>query len=147
MTAARMLRGALAGGVWLALALTTAPSAALDATAASAGVYSADQAERGSHLYSAHCAACHGPALEGVDVAPPLSGTTFLSNWTGQTVGALAKRIRTTMPLDEPGRLGVGATADIVAYILDVNGYPAGAAALPGAGAPAEQIRLDPPSP
>jgi hypothetical protein len=34
------------------------------------------------------------------------------------------------MPLDNPGSLSASATADIVAYVLQVNNLPAGAAEL-----------------
>ena len=36
---------------------------------------------------------------------PPLVGGAFTSNWNDLTVGDLFERIRTTMPLDTPGRL------------------------------------------
>lgn len=93
---------------------------------ASAGVYSAAQAARGQAKYSSTCAACHGEDLGGQDVAPALTGSKFSGNWKGQTVGDLATRIHTTMPLDNPGSLGAAAVADVTAYILSKNGYPAG---------------------
>jgi cytochrome c len=111
-----------------ACALILAGTALAQSTSepASKGVYTKAQATRGAALYEAECARCHGGAMEGIDVAPPLSGARFLSNWTGQPISALATRIRTTMPLDEPGKLGQAASADLVAALLDANGYPAG---------------------
>jgi mono/diheme cytochrome c family protein len=119
-----------------------ATAAAGDPPKASTGAYSAAQAGRGEALYSARCAQCHGAALEGADVAPALSGPAFLGNWTGQPLAALAGRIRTTMPQDDPGSLGLAAAADVTAYILQVNGYPAGAADLP---ADLKTLELEPP--
>lgn len=95
-------------------------------SAASSGVYTEAQAARGQAKYSETCASCHGEDLGGQDVAPPLSGSKFSGNWQGQTVGDLATRIRTTMPLDNPGTLGAAAVADVSAYILSKNGYPVG---------------------
>ncbi len=72
-----------------------------------AGVYSKAQAERGMKLYADACARCHGASMEGLDVAPPLTGARFLGNYAGQPAAALSSRIRTSMPLDMPGSLGL----------------------------------------
>ena len=110
---------------------------------ASSGVFTDAQAERGKTQYSTHCASCHGEDLAGADVAPALSGGNFTSNWKGQTAGALATRIRTTMPLDNPGSLGQPTVADVSAYILSRNGYPAGKAELPKDVGLLQQIKID----
>jgi mono/diheme cytochrome c family protein len=94
------------------------------------GVYSADQAQRGAASYTQSCAACHGDTLGGSDQAPALAGDDFISRWEEQLVSDLADRIRTSMPLDNPGSLSAATTADIVAYVLQVNSLPAGAAEL-----------------
>ena len=111
----------------------------------STGVYSPAQVARGADLYAAQCARCHGASMEGLDVAPPLTGGTFLSHWTGQPLAALATRVRTTMPIDKPGTLGQAASADLVASILDANGYPAGKADLPPGNAALGAMTLDAP--
>jgi mono/diheme cytochrome c family protein len=126
----------------LALVAVAAPALAQAPAKASAGAYTKAQADRGAALFSANCARCHGEALEGVDVAPPLTGARFLANWTGHPVAALAIRIRTTMPMDNPGALGLAQAADVTAYILSQNGYPAGAAELPS-GPAAGAVMLD----
>jgi mono/diheme cytochrome c family protein len=110
---------------------------------ASAGVYTIAQAERGRALYQAHCASCHGGALAGADTNPPLTGGRFMANWNGQSVGALAKRIRGTMPLDDPGTLGLVETADLVAYILQANDIRSGTAELPPSPRELESIKID----
>jgi quinoprotein glucose dehydrogenase len=109
------------------------------------GVYTEAQAVRGKTAYTSQCQTCHGESMSGIDTAPPLSGGTFLSNWTGQTVGDLAARIRTTMPLNNPGTLSSATVADIIACILKVNGYPAGAAELPREVQVQQAIRIDAP--
>ena len=56
-------------------------------------------------LYNKNCASCHGDALTGVEVSPPLAGGEFLSNWNGLTLGDLFERIRTTMLQNAAGKL------------------------------------------
>lgn len=113
------------------------------ASLASAGVYTAVQAARGQAQFTAHCASCHGEDMAGADSAPALSGSTFNGNWKGQTAAALATRIRTTMPLDNPGSLGTAASADVTAYILSKNGYPVGTNELPRDASLLQTIKLD----
>jgi cytochrome c len=90
------------------------------------GVYNDKQAERGRGLYNQYCASCHSDTLSGGEQAPPLAGGDFLTNWNGLTVGDLAERVRTTMPVDKPGKLSRQTNTDIVAYILSVNKFPQG---------------------
>jgi mono/diheme cytochrome c family protein len=106
------------------------------------GVYTAEQADRGQAQFSTHCAACHGVALNGTDAAPALAGTTFLGNWSGQPLADLFSRIRTTMPANDPGSLGGRTVADITAYLLMVNRFPAGSAELPHDAQLLQQIRV-----
>ena len=90
------------------------------------GVYTEEQAKRGEPIYHKECAACHGDMLTGGESAPPLTGGAFLSNWNGLTMGDLFDRIRKTMPQSAPGRLTRQQDADILAFMLSVNKFPAG---------------------
>src|SRR5437588_3062613 len=90
------------------------------------GVYTDDQARRGEPLYHLRCASCHGDKLTGGESAPPLAGGQFLSNWNGLTLDVLFDRIRLTMPSDNPARVSRPAKADILAYMLRMNRFPAG---------------------
>ena len=100
------------------------------------GVYSSEQAARGKKLYAERCANCHGDGLQGVEMAPALTGPTFYSTWEGETLNALFERMRVSMPLDAPGSLSRAQNADILAHVLETGGYPAGSTALdPQAGA------------
>ena len=90
------------------------------------GVYTQEQAKRGETAYVEQCGRCHGADLSGGDSVPPLAGTDFLSTWNTKTVGDLFDRIRTSMPADKPGTLSREQDADIVAYMLSVNQFPAG---------------------
>ncbi len=107
------------------------------------GVYTQEQADRGRPLYNQHCASCHADTLMGGEMSPPLVGGEFLSNWNGLTLGELFERIRTTMPQNKPGKLSREVNADITAYILSVNKFPAGKAELPHATEFLKDIRID----
>ena len=75
-------------------------------------------------------------------MTPPLVGGAFTSNWNDLTVGDLFERIRTTMPLDKPGRLTRQQNADVIAFMLKANGWPAGSAELASDPAALKQIRI-----
>lgn len=94
------------------------------------GIYTAEQAERGAPVYANECAYCHGPDLEGGELAPALEGREFVWRWNGLTVGDLFERLRTSMPQDEPGRVSRRKKADILAYVLSRNEFPVGAREL-----------------
>jgi S-disulfanyl-L-cysteine oxidoreductase SoxD len=108
--------------------LLLAATAALAQTTRSVwdGVYTEDQAKRGAVVYAKECASCHGADLNGGESAPPLVGGTFLSNWNTLTVGDLFERIRESMPQDNPGRLSRQQDADVLAFMLQANEFPAG---------------------
>ncbi|MCY4511169.1 MAG: cytochrome c, partial [Acidobacteria bacterium] len=97
------------------------------------GIHTAGQAENGRAVYTRSCAICHRTDLRGNFESPPLAGPNFLSFWGDLTPGELVERIRTTMPPDRPGRLGDETYLDIVAYLLEANGAPAGDQALTAA--------------
>ena len=94
-------------------------------------VYSAEQATRGQATYTKTCQRCHTATLGGADESPALTGGAFLSNWNGQTLYTLHDRIISSMPSDTPGVYKKPDVADVIAYILSVNGYPAGKNSLP----------------
>jgi mono/diheme cytochrome c family protein len=108
------------------------------------GVYTREQAERGLAEYNVHCLDCHGEDLEGDAEAPPLRGGQFLTNWDGQTVGALYTRVRRDMPLNfEAGKLSPQVNAALVAYVLSINKFPPGPVELPHAVEVLNQIRFE----
>ena len=93
---------------------------------AQTGVHTASQAESGRAVYTRSCAICHRTDLQGNFEAPPLAGTNFLNYWRDRTPRELFEHIKGSMPPDRPGRLGDQAYLDIVAYLLQANGAPAG---------------------
>lgn len=107
------------------------------------GVYTEAQAKRGLPLYNQHCLDCHGDDLEGDAETPALRGGSFLTNWDGQKLGDLYTRIHRDMPLNfEAGKLSSAVVADLLAYILSINQFPAGPAELPHAVEVLNEIRF-----
>ena len=95
------------------------------------GVYTADQAARGRAEYETNCSSCHQPALTGAGESPALVGRPFMERWREDDLASLFTRVSTLMPFDNPATLTRDAYLDIVAYVLQVNGFPAGEALDP----------------
>jgi mono/diheme cytochrome c family protein len=97
------------------------------------GVYTADQALRGKSGYDGVCARCHGVPLTGSQGnGPTLKGPAFLAHWDKDTIGSLYVKIRDTMPQGTPGTLTDEVKLQILAYLLQQNGFPEGKTELPG---------------
>ena len=91
------------------------------------GVYTEGQATRGRSAFLAQsCVRCHGETLAGNEFGPTLVGAEFVGKWSGMSVADLFTLIHETMPQDNPGRLSTQQAADILAYLLKGNGFPAG---------------------
>jgi mono/diheme cytochrome c family protein len=95
------------------------------------GVFTSAQADRGGAVYAQSCANCHGAGLEGADMSPALAGAAFMASWNDLTLGDLFERIRISMPADRPGTLSRPQMADVIAFMLRANQFPAGATELP----------------
>jgi mono/diheme cytochrome c family protein len=95
------------------------------------GVFTTAQADRGGAVYAQSCANCHGGGLEGADMSPALAGAAFMASWNDLTLGDLFERIRISMPADRPGTLSRQQMADVIAFLLRANQFPAGATELP----------------
>ena len=106
------------------------------------GVFTADQAATGKTVFEAKCATCHGADLNGGEMAPALAGSSFVANWTGSSLAELFTRIHTTMPANDPGSMSTAETAQVLAYILSFNQFPAGATPLPSDEASLGQIGI-----
>jgi mono/diheme cytochrome c family protein len=110
-----------------ALFLASAAVGAQETTSSALdGVYTVAQALQGAEAFAQHCAVCHGASLGGVGEAPALIGAQFISDFNGLTLGDLFERIRTTMPLNNPGALSRDQYSAILAFVLKSNGFPAG---------------------
>ena len=94
------------------------------------GVFTDAQAEQGAAVYKSHCVSCHGEGLSGAEQVPALRGVTFGATWESVPLADLFDRMRKTMP---PGKGGVVTRpeyAAVLAYVLKMNGMPAGDDAL-----------------
>ena len=105
------------------------------------GVYTAAQAERGKTSYNSSCLRCHGDKLQG-NTAPALSGDRFYTSWGNEVIASLFAKIRDTMPPNFGTSIDDQTKLDVVAYILQTNGYPVGPGelALTGTDLPTAQI-------
>ena len=72
---------------------------------------------RGDALYGRVCSYCH---------ETDEFGPEYMAGWDGQPVGSLFEIIRVSMPEDNPGDLSRQQYSNLVAYLLRMNGAPAG---------------------
>ena len=107
------------------------------------GIYTEEQAKRGETLYLQRCASCHMPDLTGGDMTPGLASAEFKSNWSGLSVDDLFERIKISMPQNDPGSLSRQQTADILAFVLSKDGFPAGETELAREAEVLKQIRFE----
>jgi len=116
------------------------------ASAQAVGSYYTDaQADAGQTVFASQCAICHGDKLEG-KVGPALAGEQFLSvsQYQELTAGFLYKVISRQMPKNAPGSLSKTKYLDVLAYILKVNGYPAGPRQLTDDDHELKRIKIEP---
>jgi hypothetical protein len=112
------------------------------------GVYTAEQAARGKAAYDENCSVCHGPYLEGfrsTGSAKALAREPFMDRWDGGTLDELYQFIRVNMPkaaaVTGAAKVSDETKLEIVTYILQVNGFPAGSTRLEPSLLPSIQIR------
>ncbi len=77
-------------------------------------------------MFEHSCAACHGDDLRG-KIGPALIGPSFGSASAHTTVSIMFNVIAFEMPAGDPASLKKQNYLDVMAYILERNGYPAGA--------------------
>ena len=130
----RHLRGAFAASnhfiLWLsALTLIAAPTFA--GAQEAGGLYTAEQAERGFSIYRAECSVCHGADLSGA-AGNALVGDNFLGAWArpGRSVDDLYYILKTTMPPGRSRDMSDAQHADVLAYVLQKNGFASGSTEL-----------------
>ena len=103
--------------------------------------FTAEQASLGKTAFNSNCAACHGNTMTNGTFGPPLAGEYFRDKWTGQTVRAFYDHAK-TMPPSAPASLRDEMYVNIVAYVLEVNGFKAGNAKLPAGGNALDQMTI-----
>lgn len=103
------------------------------------GIYTKAQADGAKAQFDKICADCHAftVAAKKRPNDLPLGDEPFLSKWTGKTVDELVTVIVLTMPNDGSAVVSEAEALNLMAYVLQQNGYPAGAAPLTKASAAA----------
>ena len=123
--------------VLLAITSSAAGQAAPERTT-QAGVYTAAQAARGQDTFAGQCQACHTPA----DYTSP----AFSTAWVGKMLSELFSFVSQNMPKSDPGSLQPGEYAQVVAYLLKLNGMPDGEQELPADSVALKSIRFEVPT-
>ena len=126
----------LLAGATVALVTTIALSSVSAQNGAKAtsndGVFTKAQADRAGAQFTKMCADCH--AFTGTQRKKPgdvvLGGPLFFKAWNGRTLDEMVTTIVMTMPSDGSGEVTEPEGLDLVAYILQQNGYPAGSKPL-----------------
>jgi polar amino acid transport system substrate-binding protein len=92
-------------------------------------LYTADQATKGALAYYQNCSMCHGPLLDGQSggySGPALKGPEFADPSYDFHVSDMFNFVAKLMPAATPGSLSHEMDTQIMAFILQQNGYPAG---------------------
>ncbi len=95
--------------------------------------FTVEQAALGKDAFNSNCAACHGNTMTNGTFGPPLAGEYFRGKWVGQTVRKFYDHAK-TMPPSAPASLTDEVYSNILAYILQFNGFKAGTAKLNATG-------------
>jgi mono/diheme cytochrome c family protein len=111
------------------------------------GVFSSEQSKKGKAHYVENCAGCHMEDLSGGGPAPSLTGDAFLAQNSERSIADLFTRIKTTMPPDRPEQLDDATYVEVIAYLLQEAGFPAGPSPLPVEMNAMKQIRILPAKP
>ncbi len=104
-------------------------------TSTSAGVYTAQQAVAGKEVFVAQCTGCHTSASH--------TGPAFAIKWMGRPLSELFGYVSERMPKATPGSLSEDEYVMVIAYVLKINGMPAGKTELSGDPAVLNTIRFD----
>ena len=92
-------------------------------------LFTEDQATKGALAYYQNCAMCHGPALDGQEggySGPALKGKDFADPSYDFHVSDIFNFVAKQMPAATPGSLPHDVDVQIMAFILQQNGYPSG---------------------
>lgn len=131
-----MLRGLFAGCIIaLPAAALSAQSAPEEKLTTKSGVYTVAQAARGGELYALSCSSCHSAATH--------ASPAFVTKWTGHQLAELYQYMNQEMPKENPGSLTAKEYTLVLAYMLKMNGMPAGRSELPTDPVQLEKIRID----
>lgn len=100
----------------------------------SSGVYTPPQAARGEQTYMNLCVSCHPKGT--------YTAAAFREKWNGTALSELYMFVSTSMPKMDPGTLEPEEYAQVIAYLLKINGMPAGKSELPADTNELRKIRI-----
>ena len=106
------------------------------------GIYSSEQASRGNAAFNTHCRSCHGTDLRGGE-GSALIEAAFMLHWSGRTVAELFEYVRKGMPEDAASTVSDADKLDILAFIFERNGFPAGERPLTAEGLGGARILIE----
>jgi cytochrome c-type protein NapC len=89
------------------------------------GWYTVEQAATGSGIFQHSCSPCHGANLEG-GAGPALIGSSWRQLYTGAKLLAPWGEIKGPMAAYAGAKFTTQQSLDILAFLLQKNGYPAG---------------------
>jgi hypothetical protein len=99
------------------------------------GVFTAEQVAKGAPRVRRSASPATGRR--------PTQASHSETMWISRTVFDFFDALRTTMPNDEPGKLTTEEYVDVIAYILNLNGYPPGAQSLSYDENELRKVRID----
>jgi mono/diheme cytochrome c family protein len=134
---------------FLASTLVLSTAVALRATYATQprttndGIYTKAQADGAKAQFDKICAECHAFTVAAKKKAEdlPLGDDPFFRNWEGKTIDELVSVIVLTMPNDGSAVVDEPEALNLMAFVLQQNGFPAGTAPLTKATATAVVAR------
>lgn len=134
-TAVAGLTGNVSALFVVALLAVAAPEAEAQARSTMSGVYTSDQAVKGREVFNSNCLGCHTTASH--------QGTAFQIKWFGRPLYDLYDYVSQAMPKAAPGTLTEDEYVWVTAYILRLNGMPAGKTELNAEPAWLKAVRVD----
>ena len=120
----------------LVLASCAMADAGAAPTSLSEGVYTAEQAALGAETFELNCSTCHNADFY----------KTVFQTWRGQPMLYLFEQIMSAMPADKPGALLDNEYEDVMAYVLQITGFPEGDTRLEYANGMMRDIPIEPAS-
>lgn len=128
---------AIALGV--AVCAVSDPTAAVSQKSTNDGIFSKAQADAAKPKFEKLCSECHAftVAAKKQEKDLPLGDEPFLKKWEGRSLDELLTLIVTTMPNDGSAVISDEEGLNLLAYVLQQNGFAAGKAPLNKAGAAA----------
>jgi mono/diheme cytochrome c family protein len=116
-------------------AIRAVPITTRDTVSTADGVYTTVQATKGKDVFASACQSCHTPTVH--------AGPPFRNKWFGRTLGDLFTYLRENMPQADPGSMSDEEYVLVTAYLLRINGMPAGEQPLAANVDSLHRIRLD----